>query len=507
MVCGEEQPGGIDKAEACAFSLRAGKLESLKIDIPIDFPGAINKQGNAMFAYSQGRYTYVNLTSRMAEFSFPEKQQVHIPSFSSNGDLLTVNGKGEIVRFRTSNQEIERLYVPKTRALTLQWLPDEISFSYASCEGMHCTTYLVSGSPYTAKKIIEANSPAAYVTTGHWIAIEGTNIVAFEAKANWQELTGKRTTLVSNALNSSRFLFDLNANGVMMYAVDQETPRSILSLVDRKGNLIRELDSNGLHFTPKLSPDGKLLAFAEGVYSVSRSIWILDLERGIKRKLTNGLFDDGVPVWSRDGNLVAFASNRCGIRGLWELQANGMKQPQKLAEIPGNSATPGSYAPDMRSILFQHGSVSYALDRNTGNLTELKPEMTAPRISPDGKWLAYEYGNEGKKAVYLSRYPPTGEVWQISDLGGLSPVWRADMKELFFARGADLNSAEISWIHGEPQPQKPQKLFSRELIPAEFRNGYDASADGNSFVITKPVVKKQPRPRVMVVLNWQRLLE
>jgi len=56
-------------------------------------------------------------------------------------------------------------------------------------------------------------------------------------------------------------------------------------------------------------------------------------------------------------------------------------------------------------------------------LTEPYDEA-APALSPDGRWLAYESGETGRREIFVRPFPDvqTGK-WQVSTSGGTSPVW------------------------------------------------------------------------------------
>src|SRR6202030_1842180 len=57
---------------------------------------------------------------------------------------------------------------------------------------------------------------------------------------------------------------------------------------------------------------------------------------------------------------------------------------------------------------------------------------TAPRFSPDGRWLAYSSDESGRREIYVQPYPGPGGKRQISTEGGTEPVWNPDGRELFY---------------------------------------------------------------------------
>jgi Tol biopolymer transport system component len=77
--------------------------------------------------------------------------------------------------------------------------------------------------------------------------------------------------------------------------------------------------------TPKTSPDGKRLAF-----SALAHIYLMDLPDGKPRQLTNTLNGEAQPVWSPDGQWLAFASWSDQGGDVWKIRADGAGSPQRL---------------------------------------------------------------------------------------------------------------------------------------------------------------------------------
>jgi Tol biopolymer transport system component len=134
--------------------------------------------------------------------------------------------------------------------------------------------------------------------------------------------------------------------------------------------------------------------------------------------------------------------------------------------------------------------------------------------SMDGLWLAYESDSSGSWEIYVR---PFGDVaagqWQVSTAGGIQPVWARNGKELFYlAPDGSVMSVAVSASGGVWRADTPVKLFhgtyyTRTAAPPRM---YDVSADGQRFLMLKPVADTDQvagAPRLVVVQNFAEELK
>ena len=127
---------------------------------------------------------------------------------------------------------------------------------------------------------------------------------------------------------------------------------------------------------------------------------------------------------------------------------------------------------------------------------------TAPRFSPDGRWIAYASNESGRYEIYVRPYPGPGGKWQISADGGTEPLWNPKGRELFFRNGQKMMAVDYN-----AQPTfsagKPKMLFEGPYVPTprSFPD-YDVSPDGQRFLMLKAVEQAQASAPINVVLNW-----
>jgi serine/threonine-protein kinase len=129
-----------------------------------------------------------------------------------------------------------------------------------------------------------------------------------------------------------------------------------------------------------------------------------------------------------------------------------------------------------------------------------------PAFSPDGRWLAYATTEAGIYEVYVRAFPDNGSQVQISNAGGLMPVWSRDGHELFY-RTEDQRIMVASYkVQGESfVPDKPRLWFGKALANMGQTPNLDLAPDGKRFVVLMPAESPEPREsenHVTLVVNF-----
>jgi len=179
-----------------------------------------------------------------------------------------------------------------------------------------------------------------------------------------------------------------------------------------------------------------------------------------------------------------------------------------------------SFSSDGRYLLLYRQGFETANDLYTVDTQRwtMQPFLVTPSseaagmFSPDGRWVADESNASMRAEIYVRRFPPTDEQWQISSNGGTSPVWSPDGRELYYVTG---DTVMVVGIGGGPtlQAGKAGPLFripSRTATPmssgsASRRIISGVSPDGKRFLIL--IAADQNVPQINVVLNWQSTLK
>jgi len=361
--------------------------------------------------------------------------------------------------------------------------------------------------------LLEGDYVARYAPPEHLLiqtSDQAVSAVPFDVKRG--RITGSPVPLlpsVARGTNGSGD-FDVSATGVLAF-VAAGAPRRTVVLVDRKGQETTLIPRPGAYQDPKVSPDGKLVAFAEA--SGDRSdIWLFDLARTTTTRLTFES-DNFYPTWSPDGKRLAFTSRRIGGADIFSVAADGSG---RVATVYGSRllSFPGSFTPDGRTLLFRQTNPSSGFDILGVDLADSTAKArtvlqtpfneTSPALSPDGRLLAYASDETGRNEVYLRPYPSGEGRWAVSIDGGSEPVWRRDGRELFFRNGTGLYAVTIESAGGAaPRIGQVVLLFQGPYA----RNGrwaeYDVTPDGNHFVMVR---NDATSVQLQVATRWTALL-
>ncbi|HSE44265.1 MAG TPA: protein kinase, partial [Gemmatimonadales bacterium] len=122
----------------------------------------------------------------------------------------------------------------------------------------------------------------------------------------------------------------ISASGTLLY--QRGGLASQVVRVDMHGASQVLLDSARVYAHPRLSPDGRRVAFENQVGS-SNEIWIADLASQTAERLTREGFDDR-PEWTPDGSRVMYVSGRTTANSLWWQPADGSGAAEMLFQAP-----------------------------------------------------------------------------------------------------------------------------------------------------------------------------
>jgi dipeptidyl aminopeptidase/acylaminoacyl peptidase len=129
---------------------------------------------------------------------------------------------------------------------------------------------------------------------------------------------------------------------------------------------------------------------------------------------------------------------------------------------------------------------------------------TQPRVSPDGRSIAFMTTDTGSAEVYVSGFPKAGQRQRVSTHGGQWPRWSTDGREIFFlAPDNTLMSAPVTYNQAGPHVGESRPLFRASLRPVVRLDAYlyDISPDGRRFLMNT-LVEQRTNESLALVVNW-----
>ncbi len=310
--------------------------------------------------------------------------------------------------------------------------------------------------------------------------------------------------------------FAVSSNGTLAFipgafigAADQRT----LVWVDRQGHEEPLPAKPRSYVYPRLSPDGTKIAVNSR--DEEKDIWVFDLARATLTRLTFGTAYEYHPVWTPDNRYLFFSSSQYdppSPADLLQKAADGTG-PAEAMTRPLEGGYPLSLTPDGASLIFRRFFPTKGLF-----LLPLKPKgepraliadpgftELSGEISPDGRWIAYDSDESGRREIYVRPFPAVDRGrWLISSEGGSDALWSRSGRELFFLTAA-------SQMVAVPVPAgpgftygKPKSLFDATAYNQSSSRPFDISVDGTRFLMVKNPANGNAvaRPSIVVVSHW-----
>ena len=275
--------------------------------------------------------------------------------------------------------------------------------------------------------------------------------------------------------------------------------------VSRAGAASTLLETPRNYAHPRLSPDGRRVAL-EVAEQRGTDIWLADLTLQTIERITRDGNSDR-PEWSPDARNILYSSGRVLPHTLYEQPADGSGTAVKLLEPKGLGIREGVYTPDGRSVIYRvdiEGSSRDILqlplhgDRTSVSLVASPADEKQPRVSPDGRWLAYVSNESGREEVYVRPLTTGGGRVAVSSGGGGEPVWSRDGRQLYYREASTMTAAAMVFTT-QPTVGARTRLFDDRFETDGFHANYDVLPDGSGFAMLRT---NEESRRLVLTLNW-----
>ena len=396
-----------------------------------------------------------------------------------------------------------------------QLLPDGRSLIFT--DATRPPTMIVVQSLESGKrKELFAGIAAHYLPTGHLVYDNNNNLFAVPFDLHKLEIKGGPVPIAEGVTP----MYAYSNSGTLVYlpgTVSLPASGRTLVWVDRAGKEEPlEAPPNAYAF-PKISPDGTRVALA--INTGGLDIWIWDLVRNTMTRLTFDKKTNEQSIWTPDGKRIVYNSQReSSLGGVYWKAADGTGEDEKLASTPDRLLLPWSWSSDGKALVMTEvnlddrhdiGMLSMEGDRVRKPLLQHEGYNEAqPKISPDGRWMAYMSDESGQAEVYVRPFPEVNKGrWQVSTSGGGWPLWSPNGRELFYLSN---DSAMVVAVETKPTLSfgTPKTLFRSTYVGSNRTGGtsWDISPDGKRFLMIKPppsIASAGGAPqKINIVLNW-----
>ena len=200
--------------------------------------------------------------------------------------------------------------------------------------------------------------------------------------------------------------------------------------------------------SPWLSPDGRSLAFASN-RSGTNDIWVRNLATGKDALVAPQITYPSLPTFTKDGTRITFHS---GKRGRWLAVplAGGASQSSVPQAVCDNCQQFWDLSSGDKWALYGTDDDTRIMARNTatGATTEFLNAggaiMGRLRISPDDRWVSFNYREAGSIRIMVVPFQPGTlvgrERWIAmtpDDTQVIAPVWSLDSGTLYYLSNRD----------------------------------------------------------------------
>jgi DNA-binding winged helix-turn-helix (wHTH) protein/Tol biopolymer transport system component len=270
---------------------------------------------------------------------------------------------------------------------------------------------------------------------------------------------------------------DLSADGGTLYLTAPASEGGGLLALDRTSRSRRPLTrppaGAGFDASPRLSPDGRRLAYSRTLPNQLARLHVLDLASGVERALQDQAHANAGHDWV-DPRQLLLASDSPGFRALLLVDAGGGR-PRVLGAR-------GARRPDFAGdggLLWEATSqlanlwIRQRSDPAQGQrITHSRGFDQEATLDPDGQRLAYASTRQGREAIWVLALA-SGEEERLplpADSAWRQPSWSRDGQALWLVRQRDGDSAICQYRFAGQALHCPPAL-TQGSQPAELPDG------------------------------------
>ena len=226
-----------------------------------------------------------------------------------------------------------------------------------------------------------------------------------------------------------------------------------------------------------LSPTGK-----RALFQYRGDIFTVPKEKGDWRNLTKSPgVADRYPVWSPDGQQVAWFSDKSGEYTLMISDQMGLENPRSIKLPNPTFYFNPTWSPDGKYIAYTDTDYNlWYANIESGQVKKADTDRFAhpnrsmnPVWSPDSRWIAYARLLDNQHKAIKVHQVETGQTYQLTDgmADAISPVWDESGKYLYFLASTNfgLNTGWLDMSSYDPSTTyRPYMVLLGKDTPSPF---------------------------------------
>ena len=206
---------------------------------------------------------------------------------------------------------------------------------------------------------------------------------------------------------------------------------------------------------------------------IKRHLHVFEVSTKKDIEIAHGKFDDGAPVWSPDGSLIAFSANRTDNpdsnenTDIFVVEPKQGAEPRRLTTSPGSDGSP-AFSPDGKSIVYLQGGEPRDIWYATNNVAIVPLTGGAPKILTQGldrNVRSPQFTANGSQVFFLLEEGGNAHLARVPSSGGAIERVLNGEREI---NGYDLGkTGDIALLESRPQQPVEVSFLARAATEAK----------------------------------------
>ena len=444
---------------------------------------------------------------------------MHAGTWGAGGQIVFAPSRGEAI-YRISISGGKPVVIVKadrsrgeTKVLWPWFLPDGKSFLYLLREESGAGSLMLFPAEGRPRRLFPMLSRFEYIDPGYLVFVRDGMLIAQRFDPRSGALSGEPLSIADSvryAIRDGFAGFATSRNGSIVFRT-RTTQKWRMAWFDRAGRSLGTLKT-ALEGPSDIAidPSGRRVLFDRTQpKNRAHNLWILDLERNVETRVTSDPTDERSGRWLPDGKSIVYTAEGGGMvqlrrrdlttRSVDVLLPYGEDEQAGQVAPGGTQLTYGTLTDQGNAVM---GFVSLSGDHKTSKLPHTTGFDEVGAFSPDGRAIAFAWGDAGHEEFYVAPSASPGDRIQISSGGAVHGValWSRDSSEILYLSPA----RQLVSVPVRTAPSlaagKPTVLFTiKEDSPWDT---FDVSPDGKRFLAVFPEGAAN-EPPLDVILNWR----